>query len=188
MPSVTSAEPPGRLSLAPSWRGTRHARVGRVAGPRHQGQRGDHTFQKKIGECDQRLQAHYQSMESKADPKKLPPYPREKRPHGNVPKCFDLRSKLLRTTGVDLTAIDGINVLTAQTVISEVSYNMGRFDTEGQGKRGTPRSDGRVASPDAHRFGAGCRSGTPGHRPIRGLAPRSPAAETAGAGSSRRVP
>jgi len=39
-----------------------------------------------------------------------------------VQKCFDLRSELFRTTGVDLTAIDGINVLTAQTVISEVSY------------------------------------------------------------------
>jgi len=91
-----------------------------------------HTFQKKIGECDQQLQAHYQSMESKADPKKLPPCRREKRPHGNVPKCFDLRSELFRTTGVDLTAIDGINVLTAQTVISEVGYHMGRFDTEAQ--------------------------------------------------------
>jgi len=43
---------------------------------------------------------------------------------------FDLRSELYRATGVDLTSIDGINVLTAQSVISEVGYDMRRFETE----------------------------------------------------------
>ena len=71
-------------------------------------------------------------MEEKADPKTLPPCRREKRPHGHVPKCFDLRSELYRATGVDLTAIDGINVLTAQTVVSEMGYKMDRFETEAQ--------------------------------------------------------
>jgi transposase len=41
-----------------------------------------------------------------------------------------LRSELYRATGVDLTAIDGINILTAQTVVSEVGYDMSRFETE----------------------------------------------------------
>jgi transposase len=90
------------------------------------------TFQKKIGECDQQLEAHYQTMESKADPKNLPPCPREKRPRGNVPKCLDLRSELFRASGVDLTAIDGINVLTAQTVVSELGDQMDRFETAAQ--------------------------------------------------------
>jgi transposase len=88
------------------------------------------TFQTKIAECDRQLQRHYETMEAKADPKQLPPIPRNKRPHGNVPAGFDLRDELYRTTGVDLTAIDGINVLTAQTLIAEVGSDMGRFDTE----------------------------------------------------------
>jgi transposase len=90
------------------------------------------VLQRKIDACDEQLKKHYQTMEEKADPQQLPPCRREKRPHGNVPQCFDLRSELYRATGVDLTAIDGINVLTAQTVVSEVGYDMSRFETEAQ--------------------------------------------------------
>jgi hypothetical protein len=88
------------------------------------------TFQQKIAECDEQLSRHYRTMESKANPEWLPELPRNKRPHGNVPERLDLRDELYRTTGVDLTAIDGINILTAQTVISEVGHDMSRFDTE----------------------------------------------------------
>ena len=88
-------------------------------------------FQKKIEECDAELKKVYQSMESKADPQKLPPVPRGKRARGNVPKCFDLRSEMYRVTGVDLTGIDGINVLTAQTLLSEVGPDMEAFESEG---------------------------------------------------------
>jgi len=88
------------------------------------------TFQTKIAECDQQLHRHYKSMEAKADPKQLPQIPRDKRAHGNIPAGFDLRAELYRATGVDLTAIDGINVLTAQTLIAEVGYDMSRFATE----------------------------------------------------------
>jgi transposase len=89
------------------------------------------NVQKQIAECDEQLQKHYQTMGSKADPEKLPPVERNKRAHGNVPAGFDLRDELYRTTGVDLTAIDGINVLTAQTVLAEVGSDMSRFATEG---------------------------------------------------------
>jgi transposase len=89
------------------------------------------TFQTKIAECDRRLQRHYETMEAKADPQQLPPVPRDKRAHGNVPAGFDLREELYRATGVDLTAIDGVNVLTVQTLIAEVGSDMSRFATEG---------------------------------------------------------
>ena len=36
----------------------------------------------------------------------------------------------MRITGVDLTRIDGVNVMTAQTVISEVGLDMTRWKTE----------------------------------------------------------
>jgi transposase len=89
------------------------------------------TFQDKIAECDGQLQLHYATMRSKADPASLPPVPRDKRAHGNVPAGFDLRGQMYRATGVDLTAIDGINVLTVQTLIAEVGSDMSRFATEG---------------------------------------------------------
>jgi transposase len=47
-----------------------------------------------------------------------------------VPEGFDLREELYRISGVDLTGIDGINVLTAQTVLAEVGGDMSRFETE----------------------------------------------------------
>jgi transposase len=87
------------------------------------------SFQTKIAECDQQL--HYETMEAKADPKLLSKVPRDKRAHGNIPAGFDLREELYRATGVDLTAIDGINVLTVQTLIAEVGSDMSRFGSEG---------------------------------------------------------
>jgi transposase len=88
------------------------------------------SFQTKIAECDRQLHQHYETMEAKADPKQLPPVPRDKRAHGNVPAGFDLREELYRATGVDLTSIDGLNVLTVQTLIAEVGSDMNRFATE----------------------------------------------------------
>jgi hypothetical protein len=45
---------------------------------------------------------------------------------------LDLSSQLFRIAGVDLTKIDGIQVQTAQTVISEVGVDMSRWKTEKQ--------------------------------------------------------
>jgi transposase len=87
-------------------------------------------IQQKIAECDGQLRSHFQEMKTKADPLQLAPVPRHKRAHGNVPDLFDLREELYRISGVDLTAIDGMNVLTAQTLIAEVGCDMTRFPTE----------------------------------------------------------
>jgi hypothetical protein len=43
---------------------------------------------------------------------------------------FDLGSELQRITGVDLTRIDGIDVMVAQTLLSEVGMDMSRWNTE----------------------------------------------------------
>ena len=90
------------------------------------------TYQGKIAECDQALEQHLATFEQKADPAELLPVRRDKRPHGNVPEGFELRDELYRITGVDLTAIDGINILTAQTVLAEAGADMSRFPSEGQ--------------------------------------------------------
>jgi transposase len=89
------------------------------------------TLQSKIRECDQEIERHFQTMPQKADPEELEEVPRNKRPHGNVPESFDLRDEMYRTTGVDLIGIDGLNVLTAQTVLAECGSDMSRWETEG---------------------------------------------------------
>jgi transposase len=43
---------------------------------------------------------------------------------------FSLSDELVRITGVDLTQIDGINVMTAETLVSEIGLDMSRWKTE----------------------------------------------------------
>ena len=43
---------------------------------------------------------------------------------------FDLAAELARKTGVDLTTIDGINVLTAQTIFAELGADLSAFPSE----------------------------------------------------------
>jgi transposase len=49
----------------------------------------------------------------------------------NQPR-FDLREEQIRITGVDLTKIDGINVMTVQTIITECGPRLSAFETEGR--------------------------------------------------------
>ena len=54
---------------------------------------------------------------------------RAKKPQGNEPQ-LDLKVELKRICGVDLTSIDGINVMTAQTIVSEIGTDMSGFKDE----------------------------------------------------------
>ena len=77
-------------------------------------------YQKKIRACDLQLRKHLQSLGSKLDlpAQPLGPRPKGKRLSRNTP-ALDLRTELYRITGIDWSQINGIDVLTAQTVISE---------------------------------------------------------------------
>lgn len=55
--------------------------------------------------------------------------PAKKATRGNAPS-FDVRGELQRIAGVDLTSIEGINVMTAQTILSEVGVDLSRFASE----------------------------------------------------------
>jgi transposase len=89
------------------------------------------TYQRRIAECDQQLQNHLASF---AD--NVPPLPSEEKLQRKKAKAaknaprFDLSSELQRITGVDLTRIDGIDVMIAQTILSEVGRDMSRWNTE----------------------------------------------------------
>ena len=85
----------------------------------------------RISACDQMLQQHLQSMDSKVDLKTQPigRRPKGKRARGNAPK-FDLRTELYRLTGVDWSQVDGIDVQVAETVLAEVGVNLDAFPSE----------------------------------------------------------
>jgi transposase len=90
-----------------------------------------HIYQQQIAECDTALAAHLQTLDDKAEPASpLPPAKANKKAGSNAPSSFDLRGELYRISGTDLTQIDGINVMTAQTIIAEVGVDMSRFPSE----------------------------------------------------------
>jgi len=91
--------------------------------------------QQQIRECDREIERHLGSLPAR--PQEVAqsgeaalPRQKRKRATGNEP-AFDLAGELVRIAGVDFTRIDGISVLTAQTIISEVGLDMERFKTEG---------------------------------------------------------
>lgn len=57
--------------------------------------------------------------------------PEEKTLPKNAPAGFDMGAELVRLLGVDLRAIDGINIMTAQAVYTEVGPDFSAFPTEG---------------------------------------------------------
>lgn len=90
------------------------------------------TYLDKIAACDRRIEQHLETLEAKAGATQSIPKPKRTRgPQKHEPR-FDLRGHLYRIAGVDLTQIDGVNVQTAQTVISEVGVDMSRWRSEKQ--------------------------------------------------------
>lgn len=62
-------------------------------------------------------------------PTTTPPKANRRKRRKNQPS-FDLATALYRLTGVDLTQIDGIQSLTAQTIITEVGFDMTKWRSE----------------------------------------------------------
>ena len=97
-----------------------------------------HFAHRQMQECDEKLQSYLAGLptrtldipagqttvESAVQKRK-----KARKPRDNEPR-MDLRAELKRICGVDLTSIDGINIMTAFTVISEVGTDMSRFEDE----------------------------------------------------------
>jgi len=104
-----------------------------------------HFAHLQMQECDRKLENFLASLPTrtldipsepvgaKADtvlkPRKAKRAKKPKRPRGNEP-TLDLEGELKRICGVDLTSIDGINVITAQTIIAEIGTDLSGFPTE----------------------------------------------------------
>jgi transposase len=92
-----------------------------------------HIYQHKIADCDVELRQHMESLQGKLDLEEHPigPKPKGKKGSRNAP-AFDLRSELYRITGIDWAQVNGIDVLTAQTVVTEAGADLSAFPSEKQ--------------------------------------------------------
>jgi transposase len=91
-----------------------------------QEQEGYQFCQKQMAECDRQLNHYLEQREDRSHGASLPEEKRKgrlKKKKGNKPQ-FDLRTGLFRMTGVDLTQIDCIDVMTATTILSEAGSDM----------------------------------------------------------------
>jgi transposase len=96
-----------------------------------QEQAGYEFCQKQITECDQQLAQYLARLEDRTQGATVPEETRKWRRNKKkgYPQ-FNLRKELFRMTGTDLTQIDGIDVMAAMTVISEVGWDMSKWKTE----------------------------------------------------------
>jgi transposase len=88
------------------------------------------TYQRRVAECDQRLQKHLASFADTLSVRASKDKPKTKKAAVKNAPQFDLSSELQRVTGVDRTRIDGIDVMVSQTILSEVGLDMSRWKTE----------------------------------------------------------
>jgi transposase len=104
-----------------------------------------HFAHRQMQECDRKLEGCLASLptrilEAPAQPEDVAVDPAKKRktnkkqarkPRGNEPRLgLDMTAELKRICGVDLTSIDGINVMTAQTILAEVGTDLSGFKNE----------------------------------------------------------
>jgi len=86
-------------------------------------------YQRQITVCDVRLQAELATMADRAEGKSESRKRRKRsRKSGHV--RFDARGPLFHALGVDLTAIDGIDVGTTLVILAEIGGDVSRFPTE----------------------------------------------------------
>jgi len=80
---------------------------------------------------DQQLQDHLTRFVDTVPPQAKEEVPKKKKGKQNKNNPhFHIADELDRITGVDLTRIDGVDVMVAQTLVSEVGLDMSRWKTE----------------------------------------------------------
>jgi hypothetical protein len=85
--------------------------------------------QRLLTACDLEIERQLKRFDANIDVKErplAPPKVRRRKIFSNEPN-FDLRTHLYRIFGVDLTAVPGISVLTAHTILSEIGPDISKF-------------------------------------------------------------
>jgi transposase len=86
------------------------------------------TYQEMIAALDAEIAGHLRSMRRQTELPPLPPQPRVRGRKPHDPR-FDVRTALYYATGVDLTAIEGIDALHALTLVSEQGSDFTKWPT-----------------------------------------------------------
>jgi transposase len=86
------------------------------------------AYQEAVADLDRVIAAHLRAMRRQAE---LPPLPAQSRVRGRKPHDpgFDVREALYRATGVDLTAVEGIDAVHALTLVSELGSDLSKWPT-----------------------------------------------------------
>ena len=90
------------------------------------------TYGQQIATVDAEMEKLYTALQPPDDgnaPQTKPPQPKRQKRRKNQAH-FDLTMALYKMTGVDLTQIDGIEALTAQTIITEIGLDVSPWRTE----------------------------------------------------------
>jgi len=88
-------------------------------------------YERQIRACDRRIDAYTASLEMVADAEALPPSSKTRKTLERAEPQFDLRTRMFRILGVDLTQIDGIRGYTVLQLISEIGTDMSRWKSAG---------------------------------------------------------
>ena len=86
------------------------------------------TYHEKIVDCDRKIEQYLSSFEDRSNGRSLGKANKSNR--GKNKPSFDARSHLYRITGIDLTAVDGLDTLTVLKIISETGLDMSLWPTE----------------------------------------------------------
>jgi transposase len=86
-------------------------------------------YHRQIAECDRQIELQLHTLADQSGGKPVPAAPRKPKRRRNE-HHFDAHLPLFRATGVDLTAIEGINEHTALVLLSEIGTDMSRWPTE----------------------------------------------------------
>lgn len=90
-------------------------------------------YEQQIRQCDQELETLYEQSAPPGPPApSAPPPPTRKRKRRKNQAHFDLSGALYRMAGVDLTAVDGLDALTVQTVLSVTGTDMRPWPSDKQ--------------------------------------------------------
>jgi transposase len=85
-------------------------------------------YHTKIVECDQAIEAHLKRLPDRSGGKPFPSRPVRRKKENQL--MFDARKQLFTILGVDLTAIEGIDVSVALLIAAEVGCDVSAFRSE----------------------------------------------------------
>ncbi|HYT87552.1 MAG TPA: IS110 family transposase [Gemmataceae bacterium] len=84
-------------------------------------------YRQQIEACDHEIERYLGTLpDQSADKPRLEPKPRQRKRGANEP-AYDARGLVYRVSGVDLTAIEGIDQTTALVLIAEIGPDLSRF-------------------------------------------------------------